>query len=109
MLRLVRNDPPKPRRKGTHAGSALTAEQQSRVKAALRRLRSLYGGWGPLSEALGIVKHSANHLVSPRHVISGDTLIRVCKAGGLSVDALLNERVTDAGRCRACGAKRVTS
>lgn len=109
MLRLVRNEPQKPRRKGTHAGSALSPEQQSRVKAALRSLRTAYGGWGPLAQAMGLVENSACHLVMPGHVITGDMLIRTCKAGGLSVDALLNERVSDASRCPSCGARRVTS
>ncbi len=109
-LRLVKPQPPNPpRRRSGHAGSALTAAQQAKVRAALRTLRISFNGWAQLSVALGLAKNSAYHLVNPRHVITGDTLVRTCKAGGLSVDAMLSEGVTDAGRCPSCGARRVAS
>jgi hypothetical protein len=76
-LRLVRDEPPKPkRRRSERASSPLSAPQQAKVKAALRSLRVAYGGWGPLSEALGLPPDSAVHLVSPRRVITGDVLLR---------------------------------
>lgn len=109
-LRLVGREPPNPPpRRGGHAGSALTQAQQAKVKAVLRTLRVSFQGWGPLSAALGLSQKTADHLVNPRCVITGDVLIRTCKAGNLSVDAMLDNALTEAGRCRACGARRASS
>jgi hypothetical protein len=38
--------------------------------------------------------------------MSGDMLIRLCRAGGLSVNAMLEAKLTSSGRCASCGALR---
>jgi hypothetical protein len=38
--------------------------------------------------------------------MSGDMLIRLCRAGGLSVDAMLETKLTSSVRRAACGAMR---
>jgi hypothetical protein len=109
-LRIVKpRDPSGPRKRYSHAGSALTEAQQAKVRAVLRTLRWSYGGWDALAEVMGLAKKSAYHLVNPRHVITGDTLVRTCKAGGMSVDAMLGDTLTEAGRCQACGSRRFAS
>lgn len=100
---------PRKRRPVTRPGSPLTAAQQTKVKAAIRNLRIAYGGWGPLAEVMGLPYNQVYRLVRPKHKISGDTLLRTCKAGALSVDAMLNEPLTNTGRCASCGARRVAS
>ncbi len=110
-LRIVKprdpNEPP--RRRRSHAGSALSAAQQAKVKAALRSLKTSFGGWAPLAAAMGLPHNSTIHLISPRHVITGDMMIRVCKVGGISIDSMLGETLTDTGRCRSCGSRRYAS
>jgi len=106
-LRLVKPEGPKPpRRKWQRAAPALSAEQQAKARAALKNLRYAYGGWAPLAEVMGVAKASLLHTAAGGVAVSGDMLIRLCRAGGLSVDAMLEAKLTPSGRCAACGAMR---
>jgi len=109
-LRLVQPEGPKPaRRKFQRSAPALTAEQQAKARAALNNLRSAYGGWAPLASVMGASVHAVKQSAGGSVAMSGDMLIRICRAGGLSVDAMLEAKLTSSGRCAACGALRRAS
>jgi len=110
MLRLVKEEPPKSkRRKGAKPPLALTAEQQAKVRAALKNLCHAYGGWEVLAGIFEMSGHVLCTIASGKRPVTGEVLIRACRAGGLSVDAMLGEPLSDTGRCRACGAMRRAS
>ena len=109
-LRIVGSEGAKPaRRKWQRGPDALTPEQQAKARAALKNLRSAYGGWGPLAEVMGVSRAALKEGARGNSTITGDTLIRLCRAGGLSVDAMLEAKLTSSGRCAACGAMRRAS
>ena len=106
-LRLVKPEGPKPpKRKSQRNAPVLSREQQAKARAALKNLRFKYGGWAPLAEVIGGPTNTVARLVSERFTITGDMLIRICRAGGLSVDAMLGAKLTPSGRCSSCGALR---
>lgn len=108
-LRIVRDEPPRKRRKGQRGPAALTDDQQAKVRAALRNLRMAYGGWAPLAEVMGMATNQLAKIASSRgYAITGDVLVRVCRAGSLSADAMLDVKLTESGRCAACGARRAS-
>ena len=109
-LRLVKPETPKAsRRKFQRCAPALTPEQQAKARAALNNLRSAYGGWSPLAAVMGVSMHAVKQSAGGGAAMSGDMLIRLCRAGGLSVDAMLEAKLTSSGRCPSCGALRRAS
>ncbi len=98
MLWLVKPKEPKARRKGQRSAPALTPEQQAKARAALKNLRSAYGGWAPLAEVMGVSLAAVKAAARGTYSLTGDTLIRLCRAGGLSVDAMLEAKLTSIGR-----------
>ena len=109
-LRLVKpEEASAPRRRGQRSAPALTPEQQAKARAALNNLRSAYGGWAPLAAVMGVSVHAVKQSAGGSVAMSGDMLIRLCRAGGLSVDAMLEAKLTSSGRCSSCGALRRAS
>jgi len=112
LLDALRDPPPetpepKPaKRKFQRSAPALTQEQQAKARAALKSLRSAYGGWSPLAALMGASVHVVKQSAGGSVAMSGDMLIRICRAGGLSVDAMLEAKLTSSGRCSSCGALR---
>jgi hypothetical protein len=47
-------------------------------------------------------------LVGGTRSLNGEALIRIAKAGGMSVDAILAGSVRDASRCPHCGQRKST-
>lgn len=105
-LKLVRDAPPKKRRKGTRAPPILSNEVQDRVRAVLRSLHLGHGGWSVVAELTGFSATRLTSIASGSRLVSADLLVRVALAAGVSADALLRQKLTNAGRCPACGAKR---
>jgi hypothetical protein len=109
-LRIVKPEGDKPpRRKGQRPAPVLTAEQQAKARAALKNLRSAYGGWDVLAQVMGVSLAAVKAVAAGSYTLNGDTLIRLCRAGGLSVDAMLEAKLTSSGRCASCGAMRRAS
>lgn len=110
-LRLVRDEPPKPsRRKGRRSPAIiLLREAQGRVRAAVRSLHLGHGAWSVVAELTGMSINSLTCIANGRRPVTPEVLLRIAAAGGLSVDALLQQKLTDTGRCPSCGARRVAS
>lgn len=111
MLRLVKPEAPKQARERRRppSPSALTPEQQAKARAALRTLRSVYGGWAPLAKEMGVSLATVQNGAWGTYALTGDMLVRICRAGRLSVDAMLETKLTSSERCSACGGIRRTS
>ncbi|HZF47775.1 MAG TPA: hypothetical protein VE093_03945 [Polyangiaceae bacterium] len=52
---------------------------------------------------MGVSKAAVKASAAGTFTMSGDMLVRLCLAGGLSVDAMLETKLTSGGRCAACG------
>lgn len=110
MLRLVGSEPPKAtskRRKGERT-PVLSEDEEKRFRAAMRGLRDAFGTWGALSAAMGADSGAVYTMMSGKHRVSGDMIVRAMRASGLTLNDLLGAP-TLAGRCRACGAVKVAS
>jgi len=108
-LRLVRDEPPKPRRRGTRLPSIVTREAQDRARAALRSLHLGHGAWSVVRQLTGLGEKKLSRIATGKIRVSAEALLRIAAAGGLSVDALLQQKLTDTGRCASCGARRASS
>jgi hypothetical protein len=109
MLRLVHpaaggqgTDPPK-RRKGLRPASlSFTADEARNVRAAIRGAARTLGGLTKLAAAIGVCPRSLYGKRCPGPSVA----LAVARVAGLSLDAMLSGKLTDAGRCPTCGAKR---
>lgn len=112
-LRLVSGkDGAPPKKRYRYAPTFLTEQQQNKARAALKNLCMAYGGWEPLAEVMGMHAGTLSGIAHGNRrpkVVSPDVLLRLCKAGGLSVDAMLDQPLSSTGRCTACGARRISS
>jgi len=110
-LRIVGAPPPKKarRRPGGPLPTSLTVQQQDKVRAALKNLRFRYGGWDVLAGVMGIHVGALSKIAHRHWPVTAEVLLRACKAGGLSVDAMLDAKLTSSGRCASCGALRRAS
>lgn len=109
MLRLVHpqregQDPPSARRKGTKPDAlSLTPEERRHVRAALRNTARAYGGLDVLAVVLEVPIKTLYRIGVPSRGISGTFAIRLARAAGVSVEAVLTGAVVTAGRCVTCG------
>lgn len=109
MLRIVHprpsgqaTDPPK--RRGYSPPMTLTPDEVRHVRAALHNLRRAFGGWSCLSAATDIPVGTLVGAATKRaYRASGTLAIRVAKAAGTSVEAVLTGALNAAGRCPTCG------
>lgn len=53
-LRLVRDEPPKPRERRPHVNHVLTPAEQTRARAALTGLRNAFGSWACVAAAMDV-------------------------------------------------------
>lgn len=107
LVRDPAGGPPR-RRKWSRGPTALSEVEQRHGRAALRALRSAYGAWGLVAELMGFTRGAVMKLVSGANSLNGEALIRIAKAGGTSVDAILAGSIRDASRCPACGQRRAS-
>lgn len=104
-LRLVRDEPPKPKRR-KHARTRLLSDiEERRFRAAMRGLQGAFGSWACLAAAMEINANALHHLMSGYRAVSGEMIVRAMKASGLTLAELLGAPVA-ADRCRACGRVR---
>lgn len=102
-LRIVGSEPPKRPRKTRTPFSSMLLSHDERIRGAqaLRNLKSAFGTWDCLSDAMGVdtkMLHTAIRLGR----VTVNILYAASRASGLTIDDLLSAPVpTD--RCRACG------
>ena len=104
-LHLVRDEPPKPKRRKGERARLLSPDEERRFRAAMRGLHDAFGSWPCLAKAMLIGKDAIGQLMSGRRNVSGDMIVRAMRASGLSYADLMGGLVP-ADRCRACGKAR---
>jgi hypothetical protein len=80
----------------------LTKEEEARVRAALRFLRTRVGGWAPLAKVLGFKETTIANVVGGR-TVSASLAFRVARFVKVSVDDLLAGNFPAPGACPHCG------
>lgn len=111
ILRLVRPSGQKGHRppKGRHSAAlSLTDDEVLHLRAATRNAVRAYGGIDVLASVIGVPTCAIYNLTATKgHRPSGTFAIRLAQAAGMSIAAVLghNGALTEAGRCKACGAR----
>jgi hypothetical protein len=80
----------------------LTAEEQVRVRAALRFLRLRCGGWAPLARALHLKDTTVANVANGR-AVTPTVAFRVARLAAVGVDDMLAGRFPAPGTCPYCG------
>jgi hypothetical protein len=102
-LRLVRDEPPKPRKKWRRSPT-LSHEEQARIRAVLKHARALFGTWACLADAMRSTTERVERAARGT-TVSADVAFRLSRALGKPLEALLRAP-SDASTCPHCGAKR---
>ena len=111
MLRLVHPPPvggqatrlPKGRRA---PAMFLTDEEVRHLRAATRNAVHAYGSTGALAAALGMPRNTVHKVTAPRGTRpTAIFALRLAKATGLIVEAVLGPALNEAGRCQTCGSR----
>jgi hypothetical protein len=98
-----RTRPPKGRRA---AALFITDEEAQHFRATVRNAARAYGGFPVLAEVVGVPVATLHQAVDKKNRRpSGILVIRVAKAAGMSVEAIIGPALFEAGRCKACGAR----
>ena len=100
-LRLV-SDSPKPRAKRHRKPPHFSPEESSRIRAALRHARILFGGWDACAAAMYLGPERVIATATGRRSVSASLALRLSRALGVPLESLYRAP-TDAGRCAACG------
>mgnify|MGYP000927985596 CR=1 FL=1 len=107
-LRLVSDKPTPPRPKQRHRRVAtFSPEETSRLRAALKHARALFGSWPCLSDALRMSEPATRHAANGSSGFSGDLAVRLARALGKPLESLYRAPAA-ADVCPTCGAKRGT-
>lgn len=106
-LRLVHpSPPPTPRSRGRrHEADLWTAEEQARLRAALKTARTLFGTWACLADAMRVPRDSVKHAAAGRHGVSAAIAVRLARALGKPLESLY-AAPSDARTCPTCGTRR---
>lgn len=89
-LHLVGREPAKPKRKKWTRTPLLTAEEERRFRQAVRNLKDRgFATWECLASAMRVTRVALAHMIDGRHAVSGDMIVRVMRATGLTLDELL--------------------
>ena len=81
----------------------LTAQEQIRVRAALRFLYVRAGTWATLAKALGFKETTLGHVGAGRKLASPTLAFRVARFARVSVDDVLSGAFPDPRCCPHCG------
>ena len=111
MLILVH---PRPEGQGTGSSKArrprpspalvLSDEEVRYVRAAVRNTARAYGGVAVLADVMGVPADTISGVLTCRkHRASGTFAIRLARAAGTSVEAILTGAISEATRCNTCG------
>lgn len=89
MLRLVRDEPPRQRRRGHRPQRVLSPEQERAAKAALRGLSKRAGSQRKLSAALGLHPDTIVNVLGKRGRVTADVLLRAAFYTKTPVEVLI--------------------
>ena len=105
-LRLVHPSPPTPS-KPQHppTRSTFTPEEQSRLRAALRHARRLFGTWACLADAMYVTGRRLRRQAAGDRRLTEQVAVRLARALGKPLESLY-AAPSDASRCPTCGASR---
>ena len=106
-LRLVHPAPPPVPKKRHRWTATFSAEETSRLRAALKHARALLGSWPCLADALRMSEPAVRHAANGSSGLSGDLAVRLARALGKPLESLYRAP-TDAAHCPTCGARRST-
>jgi hypothetical protein len=95
-------DPPTRRKGSRPAALSFSPEEAHNVRTAIRGAARTFGGLAALARKIG-VRSNALH---GRRMPGPGLALAVARVAGLSLDAMIAGKLTDAGKCPSCGAKR---
>lgn len=103
-LRLVHPAPPKPtgKRRYHRTPPLFSPDEEARLRAALKHARTLFGTWACLADAMRVGPKTPEDAAAGRHPVSADVAVRLARALGKPLDALLAP-LAEAKRCPHCG------
>lgn len=104
-LRLVHPSPPKPPKRRHRRASVWTADEEARLRAALKSARVAFGSWGLLAAAMGTCPNTLARSAMARRVLSAEVAVRLARVLGKPLETLYRAPA-DASRCPTCGAAR---
>ena len=81
----------------------LTADEQERVRVALRAMRYRAKRWSIVAKALGFTRKGIMNVACGIKVVSPKTAFRVAKFVGVSFHELLAGKYPPPGTCPKCG------
>lgn len=111
MLRLVDPPPggngtdPPARRRGRSPALSFTPDEARHLRAAIRNTARAYGSTECLAAALEVPVKTLYQALAPKRRASGLLAIRIARAAGMALEAIIGGKLTDAGRCPTCGAR----
>ena len=110
MLRVVPPPPPAgqgtdpPKRRGARSAAlSLTPDETRAFRAALRNIARAFGGFPVLAGVVGVPVATLYHALG--RSTSAALALRIARAAGLHVEALLTPTLSTVGRCNACGSR----
>ncbi len=109
-LRLVRpagqaTRPPRGRG-GVRSALSRTDEEVQHFRVSLRNIARAYGGLAVVASVVGVPIGTLRQVLYRKHKRPCPGLaLRVAKAGGMSMDAILSGKLTAMGRCPTCGSR----
>ena len=84
----------------------LTDVEAMRLRAALRNLKALHGGWKPLAEVMRVKPTLLHHINGGRKHPSPAVALLAARAARSTVERILEGGVVAADRCPHCGAPK---
>jgi len=103
-LRLVSDKPTPPREKrpkNQRIAPTFSDEERTRLRAALRGCRAVFGTYACAADAMRIPVNTLHEALA-RNGVSPDLAVRLARALGKPLESLYRAP-TNAGRCAACG------
>lgn len=97
-LRLVKDEPEAPRRRGHRAPPVLSREQERVANAAIRGLAvKRYGSLAKMSRALGLHHDSVKQALGRRGRVTAEMVLRVALATRTPVEAMITPGPREVG------------
>lgn len=84
-----------------------TAEESARLRAGLKNARAMFGTWACLADAMHVRKSAVQATAGGKVRVSGAIAIRLARALGIPLEALLRGLTNVPKVCPTCGARRV--
>jgi hypothetical protein len=110
MLRLVHPAPqgqhPPARKKGDRSPAlSLSVEETRHLRAAVSALARNMGGFAVAAVVVGVSIQTLHAVMNPKRRPHPGIALRVARASGMSVEAVLGGCLSPMGRCPTCGSR----